>query len=76
MKKPLTVFMSEMKISHTLKESFLLYSFNAFKLQYFIFLNASAIRTETQLFPGPFASNSVLSASLLGMILVGNIVPN
>ena len=70
------VFMSEIKIDLTLKESdvlFLLCFTNCMKIVYY---SMSAIWTETQLFYSHFALILMLSASMLGMILIVKLVCN
>ena len=68
--------MNEIKNDLSLKKVKFSISFLLKNCNNLVYSNASAFRTETQLFPSRFASNLMISAYLLGMFLVGNIVCN
>ena len=64
----LLVFMSEIKNDLSLKKVIFSISFWLKNCNNLVYSNASAFRTETQLFPKPFlASNLMLSSYVLGM---------
>ena len=76
MKIPLLVFMSEIKIDLTLKQSNFLFSscFKIAKIKFNPMRQQS--RQRNSFFSSRFTSNLMLSACLLGMILVVNQVCN